>query len=277
MSKNQTKGTKKGISPVVLLLLLIAILAITILVFSLNPPKKPNIPSQTPDTTAPEAIPPAETFIPVTPPPVINDENVTLFVQSKKVHLNSGGEVSYGYPSLTIKDAPDVSARINDQLTDLVEDKILPIIEQMKTEDTPDAYRHYNFTLKQGSGFYCIVVTVDISEGITSAKEIYGWNFFSDSGEYVSLATHCFDRNTLAATIDGCIENVASYDQIIHQWLVDTVTGEHESNEFSFYFDNDSMIAILNKRLRLNSFDRDPILITVPYEKIASVFPNISE
>lgn len=277
---NQKQGTKKGLSPGVLLLLLITLLTIVVIFILQRKPEAPLLPPQGETSTSSDKtvsqVPTVSYPTPPVNPPDAPDENVTLSVQSKSITFNSGGEILYGYPTLTIKDDPETALLINKKLTLLVEEKILPIIEQMAIDDTPDAYRSYHFSLQKGSGFYSIVVTVDISEGITSAREIYGWNFLSDTGEYVTHITNCYDKESFANIIDSCLENVASYDQIIHEWLENVVTNEYETNEFSFYFENENMIAVLNKRLRINFFDRDPILITVPYEKIEKIFPNYS-
>ena len=148
---NQKHGNKKGLSPIVLLLLLITVIMVTVITLGLRKasPSDTHAPPPRTESTATFATPESPLQSTVTPPvdpPIVNEESVTLSVQSKNVHFNSGGEIVYGYPTLTIKDAPDVSARINTRLTQLVEEKILPIIEQMAIEDTPDAYRCYNFT-----------------------------------------------------------------------------------------------------------------------------------
>ncbi len=286
MSQNHSNnGTQKGLSPIVLLLLVVALLTVAILISNLYLAKhkkddilpsestpQPQSPSVTTGNTEP-SDPKTEPIDPESPADVDN-ENVKLSVTKKRVHFNSGAELSYGYPSLTLVDAPDIENHINEQLKALVDERIIPVIEQMALEDNPSAFREYSFSLSKGCGYYSIIVTVDINEGITSAREIYGWNFFCDSGDFLQLASHCSDKLAFASAIDSCLENVASYDQIIHQWLIDVITSEHESNEFSFYFEENSMVAVLNKRLRLNSYDRDPIPVIVPYTKISNIFSN---
>ena len=285
MKQPHKKGMKKGLSPIVLILLLMASISVILFVFSLQKRKQnildsPIPPSESENTMTP-ILPdiestPTEPITPVDPPDDDN-ETVKLSVQNKRIHLNSGGEIIYGYPTLTITENPEAASRINEKLHDLVENTILPVIHQLQTEDHPDTFREYMFSLSEGCGLYSIIVSVDIYEGITPAREIYGWNVLEDTGDYVGLNSHCSDRKKLATIIDGCIENLSSYDQIIHEWLTQTLTGEYESEEFSFYFEKDNMIAVLNKHLRIDSFDRDPILITVPFSKISDIFPISTE
>jgi len=272
-----SKSNKNGLSPIVIILLLLAILSAALVITVFSPPENPtnNPITEKPNDNPPNASPDSELATPNYPSDN-NDEKIKLILEKKNMHFNSGGHVSYGYPSIYLEDSPEIADRINLKLRELVDSKILPIIEQLAIEDTPDTMRNYRFELKKGCGFYSIVVTVDISEGITFARETYGWNFLCDTGDYIQLSTHCTKKETFAKIIDSSIQNIAHYDQIIHDWLKEVVCSPYENNEFSFYFENENLIAVLNKRLKLNSPDRDPILVSVPYEKLAEIFPNTS-
>lgn len=276
-------NSKRGISPSVILLAFVAlvfvILAISMLMPNDTTTDKPNTPStQQQGNTNPlpnSGDSGSNGNSPSTPTPPPEIEKPQLTVESVTETFDSGSYVIYGYPTIDIQDQPEITEKINTKLKALVESDILPMVEQLRMEDTPGylTSRLYNFSTSAGSGFYSIVVTIDTNEGITAGRSTFCWNFFADSGEYVSLRENCTDRYRLAVAIDGCIENVTSYDQVIHAWLIDVLTAEFDSEEFSFYFEGENMIAVINNNLRLDSFIRDPILITVPYEKIANIFP----
>ena len=270
---------KRGISGGVILLLILAVIAVVIVYTTLTP--KQNSQNQTgnsPSGNITIVPPPNSESTPGLPmdTPIPETNAPEMKVQTITETFPSGSYVTYGYPSVEIEDDPTLSEHINNQLHTLVDSQILPMIEQLRMEDV-EGYltsRTYSFRISAGSGFYSVVVTLETNEGITSGKSIFSWNFFADTGNLVPLRTHCTDLYRLAVIIDGCIENITSYDQIIHAWLKDILTAEEDSDEFSFYFENETMVAVLNNNLRLNSFDRDPILVKVPYEKIVNIFPT---
>ena len=94
------------------------------------------------------------------------------------------------------------------------------------------------------------------------------WNFYKEDGRLADPSVDCSDRYALAKLIDSHIKNTASYDPIIHTWIEEVITGDTASQDLSYYFTEDLFVAVINKRFRLNSPDRDPILIEIPYEKI---------
>ena len=270
---------KRGISPIVIILAIVAALSVTLLIVlfgSNNNAKDQNLPSiptinnnqsSSSDKHESETLP---------GDPVIADAP-KLHIEEKTVKFPSGGTVSYGYPTLTIEKYPEIEKRINKKLKELVDTKILPVVEQLKSEDVPNTERMYNFKASAGCGFYSVVVTVDTNEGITSARETFAWNFLCDSGNYADIRELCKNKYNLAVSIDSCIQNITSYDSIIHEWLKSEVVNETTENAISFYFENDNMIAVLNKRLRLDSYNRDPIKVTVPFTKISHIIKNVTE
>ena len=265
---------KKGLSPLVIILLIAAICSVTAAVMLFA--NKNDADSQAPSSSLPPSSgnAPGETWEEQFPPVDIPTEkpNLSLQLERKVIHASSGAEVEYGYPQIVIKDDSALSDKINQTLFALTEERILPAVEQFVMENTPNARRSYSYTLLAGQEHYSLVITLDTSEGITPAREIFAWSFSKESGEFITLQDHCADPLALAATIDGHIENIASYDQIIHDWLKEVVASKYESSEFSFYFEEDNFVAVINKRLKLDSLDRDPILITIPYEKVVAFF-----
>ena len=265
---------KKGLSALVIVLLIAAICSVTtaVTLFVRQSDKKDNTPISSQPAASDENS--GETWQEQFPPVDIpsQTENLTLQLQRKIIHLSSGAEVEYSYPQIVMSDNTALADKINQTLLQLTKEQIEPAVSQFIEEATPNATRSYSYALLVGQAHYSLVITLDINEGITPAREIFVWNFCKDSGEFFTLQEHCNDPLALALVIDGHIENIASYDQIIHDWLKEVVACEYVSSEFSFYFEEDVFVAVINKRLKTESLDRDPILIKIPYEKVSSLF-----
>ena len=193
-----------------------------------------------------------------------------LIVDAERILFPSGGYVIYGFPYLILENSA-LGDSINEKLSSLVKNIILTKADELKNEDAEGSARSYQFELRSGEDYYSVIVTVDISEGITSSRECFAWNFSKKSGQLLDIYQHCGDRYTLAKAIDGCLSDTASYDTVIHTWLTDVLTSEFPSDGFSYYFDDKHFVAVINERFRLNSADRDPILIKVPYSQIKSL------
>lgn len=193
-----------------------------------------------------------------------------LIVDAERIRFPSGGYVIYGFPYLILEDQA-LGESINAKLSSLVEKIILAKANELLNEDTEGSARSYQYELKSNEDYYSVIVTVDINEGITSSRECFAWNFSKNSGQLLDIYQHCSERYTLAKAIDGCLTDAASYDTVIHTWLTDILTSEFPSDGLSYYFEDAYFIAVINERFRLNSADRDPILIKVPYSQIKSL------
>lgn len=263
---------RKGLSPIVLLLFCFAIIIIIVCISMKPADKKANEHSDIPDSNDQiqvdnEDIAPDDETTKL--PNNVHTEDSYLKIESQVIDFPSGGFVSFGYPSIILKDSK-LSEKINTSLKDLVNSEILPKAQELAAQDTPGSERSYDYILSVSEEFYSIIVTVDIKEGITSDLQIFAWNFFKTSGEMLNLERHCSDRYSLSKLIDSYIKNTAAYDTLIHEWLTSALVSEKTNDNFSFYLNEDKFVAVINKRFRLNSPDRSPILIEVPYEQIKS-------
>ena len=278
MKKQTTskQDLKKGIGFPVIILTIIAVI-IAILCIKITSPNSNN--KETPNNKDTESllIPPSDdqdndTFYDGTF--VLPEYNPSygecLYVDAERIKFPSGGYVIYGYPYLVLENQ-SICEFINSKLKILVDQIIVSKANELLNEDNVGSVRSYQFEFKSNEDYYSIIVTVDINEGITCSRESFAWNFTKSDGQLLDIYEHCQDRYTLAKTIDGCIINTTSYDTIIHTWLTDILTSKFTSNNFSYYFDGEHFIAIINERFRLNSADRDPILIKVPYSQIKSL------
>ena len=276
MEYQTSNQPKRGISPFVVILLIIAIV-IAFLCFKLTlSDNNENKQTEVEDTESVKD--PNEdmteddefydgTFI----MPKYNPESgERLVVDAERIRFPSGGYVIYGFPYLILEDQA-VGETINAKLSSLVEKIILAKANELLNEDTEGSAISYQYELKSNEDYYSVIVTVDINEGITSSRECFAWNFSKDSGQLLDIYLHCSDRYTLAKAIDGCLTDAASYDTVIHTWLTDILTSEFPSDSLSYYFEDEHFVAVINERFRLNSADRDPILIKIPYSQIKSL------
>ena len=271
---NSTLQNKKGLSPIVLVLACCAIVIVVLCVYlsgNDNGTAQNNHMPNTPQTNTPsndDTPAPSDNSIKLPSNTITDTER--LDIEEEILTFQSGGYVSYGYPILTLENK-EISSKINESLRSLVDSVILPKAHELELEDTPGTCRYYDFRLCISDTFYSIIVTVDIREGITSDYQAFAWSFTKTEGEYFDLYECCEDRYTLSKLIDSHITDTANYDAEIHTWLTYVLETDNMDDGFAYYFHEDMFVAIINKRYRLNSPDRNPILIQIPYSQIQNL------